>query len=519
MSPTSPNSVPLENSQEGPVKEPSPVHPPSKVGVVGAGIAGISAAIRLAVAGAEVHVFDQNSYTGGKLTAFILGGYRFDAGPSLFTLPHLVDELFALAGRSPREHFDYHSLDRVCTYYWPDGTALAMHSSVEQNEAEIKRVFGERESRAVRAYFEAARKKYDLTAPFFLEQSLHRMRTFLDKRVLKVLTSLPALGLLNTLDKENKNHFRDPRLVQLFNRYATYNGSSPYQTPGIMQMITHLEHGLGAFLPVGGMHEISQSLTRLAQDLGVTFHLGERVERIVVEQGKVQGLEAAGRVHPFDQVVCNSDVKHAYTHLLPKEVKRPAKTLAQQPSSSALIFYWGIGAKFDKTDVHTIFFSEDYQREFERIHNNGPFWEDPTIYVHVTSKVEPQDAPEHGENWFVMINVPADQGQDWDRIIPMARAKILERLSKELDTDVEQLIEVEDVLEPRTIASRTSSVGGALYGTSSNDRMAAFLRHPNKKNNVEGLYFCGGSAHPGGGVPLCLLSGKIAAEWWQDDNQ
>lgn len=491
--------------------------PIAKVGVVGAGIAGISAAVRLAAAGAEVHVFDQNVYTGGKLTAFELGGYRFDAGPSLFTLPHLVDELFTLAGRSPRAHFNYHSLDRVCTYYWPDGTTMAMHADVERNVKEIERTFGSKEAHGVRSYFREAAKKYDLTAPFFLEQSLHRARTFFDKRVLRVLSAIPSLGLFNTLDSENKRHFSDPRLVQLFNRYATYNGSSPYQTPGIMQMITHLEHGLGAYLPVGGMHEISQSLTRLAEDLGVVFHLGHRVDKIAVEGGRTTGLEAAGTFYPFDQIVCNSDVKHAYTHLLPAEVKRPEKTLAQQPSSSALIFYWGIGAKFEQTDVHTIFFSEDYEREFDRIHNNGPFWEDPTIYVHVTSKVEPEDAPEHGENWFVMINVPADQGQDWDRIIPLARKEILKRLSQALNTAIEPLIEVEEVLEPRTIASKTSSVGGALYGTSSNDRMAAFLRHSNKKSGVEGLYFCGGSAHPGGGVPLCLLSGKIAVDWWQDD--
>lgn len=490
-----------------------------RVAVVGAGIAGLSAAVRLAAKGAKVVVYDQNPYTGGKVTAFEVGGYRFDAGPSLFTLPELMDELFELTGRDPRAHFNYYTHDTVCRYFWSDGTKLTLYPDVEKNVEAIGLTFGAAQAKGVRKYFADAAEKYELTAPFFLQGSLHRLKTFLDTRVFRVLAAIPRLGLFSTLNEANEGYFSEPKLVQLFNRYATYNGSSPYLTPGIMQMITHLEHGLGTYLPVGGMHEISQSLTRLAVDLGVDFRLGQPVEKILAHQGKVKGVQVAGEAEDFDDVFCNADVKHAYAHLLDASVKRPAKTLAQEPSSSALIFYWGVGAEFPELDLHNIFFSEDYHREFKAIVENGTFWDDPTIYVNITSKLEPGDAPKGGENWFVMINVPADQGQPWDEIIPLARKAILERLSKDLGRDIEALIEAEEVLEPRTIYSKTSSVGGALYGTSSNDRMAAFLRHPNKKRGVEGLYFCGGSAHPGGGVPLCLLSGKIATNWWSDDNR
>jgi phytoene dehydrogenase-like protein len=169
--------------------------------------------------------------------------------------------------------------------------------------------------------------------------------------------------------------------------------------------------------------------------------------------------------------------------------------------------------------MHNILFSQDYKQEFERIANNGPFWEDPTVYINITSKLESSDAPAGGENWFVMINVPHDSGQDWDTIIKKARKSIIERINAVLGCDLDELIEFEDVLEPRLIERRTSSVGGALYGTSSNDRMAAFLRHPNRHLRAKGLYLCGGSAHPGGGVPLCLLSGKIASEWLIEDFQ
>ena len=489
----------------------------ASVAVIGSGIAGLSAAIRLSLQGRKVVVFEKNTYTGGKITAFEKQGFRFDMGPSLFTMPQLVEELFELAGKTPKDYFQYHTHDEVCRYFWLDGKCLTLYPSVDRNVEAITTVFGKESGRRVRKYFDDARKKFELTAPFFLESSLHKAKTFLSPRVLKVISEIPRLGLFSTLDDQNKRYFKEPKLVQLFNRYATYNGSSPYQTPGIMQMISHLEHGMGTHFPVGGMHAISQSLTKLAQELGVQFELSSMVEHILVEENKVQGVMVNGTERMFDLVVCNSDIKHAYHELLPKQVRRPKKTLAQEPSSSALIFYWGIGQTFPEMDLHNIIFSEDYKEEFDRICSNGPFWKDPTIYIHISNRLEVDDAPKGKDSWFVMVNVPYDQGQDWEDIVRKVRRKLIERISSVLGKDIASLIETEEILTPTQIQQRTSSVGGALYGTSSNERMAAFLRHSNKSSSVKGLYFCGGSAHPGGGVPLCILSGKIAAEWIKED--
>lgn len=489
----------------------------ASVAVIGSGIAGLSAAIRLALQGKQVIVFEQNDYTGGKITAFEKQGYRFDMGPSLFTMPHLVEELFKLAGKTPSDYFQYHTHVEVCRYFWLDGKQIILYPSVEKNVEAITTVFGNESGKQVRKYFNDARKKFDLTAPFFLESSLHKMKTFLSPRVLKVVSEIPRLGLFSTLDDENKRYFKESKLVQLFNRYATYNGSSPYQTPGIMQMISHLEHGMGTHFPVGGMQAISQSFTKLAKELGVQFELSSTVEKIMVKEKKVSGVVVNGVERMFDLVVCNSDIKHTYQELLPEQVRRPKKTLAQEPSSSALIFYWGVGQTFPAMDLHNIIFSEDYKKEFDRIRTNGPFWEDPTIYIHISNRLEVNDAPKGKDSWFVMVNVPYDQGQNWERIIGKVRRKLIERISSVLRKDIAPLIEAEEILTPPQIQQRTSSVGGALYGTSSNDRMAAFLRHSNKSSSVKGLYFCGGSAHPGGGVPLCILSGKIAAEWIKED--
>jgi phytoene dehydrogenase-like protein len=205
------------------------------------------------------------------------------------------------------------------------------------------------------------------------------------------------------------------------------------------------------------------------------------------------------------------DMVNAYKTILKKQ-EQPKKLLEQPKSSSALIFYWGIRQVFEEVGMHNIFFSEDYEQEFEHLFKKGTIYEDPTVYINCTSVCKPDDAPTGAMNWFTMINVPNNQGQDWDQLIAKARKDILAKLSRLLHADIEQLIDFEEILDPRTIESKTSSAQGALYGNSSNTRFAAFLRHPNFSSQLKNLYFCGGSVHPGGGIPLALLSAKIMSE-------
>jgi phytoene desaturase len=351
---------------------------------------------------------------------------------------------------------------------------------------------------------------YDATHKAFMERSLHRFSSYVSMDILKCVAHIPWLNLFTTMHKANEQRLNHPKLVQLFDRYATYNGSNPYSAPGILNIIPHLEHGFGTFFPRKGMHSITTSLVQLAQDLGVKFRFNERVEEITVEAKQVTGVRTTTNFYPAKTVFCNSDIKPAYTHLL-KDQPRPKKTMEQEPSSSAMIFYWGIKHSFPQLDLHNIFFSEDYQQEFTSIFHEKTVSNDPTVYVHISSKVVTTDAPEGCENWFVMVNVPHNQGQDWEALRAQISTSVLEKLSRILNTDIASLIETEDYLDPIRIEERTGSFGGALYGASSNDRMAAFFRHPNF-SKINGLYFAGGSVHPGGGIPLCLLSAKIAIE-------
>ena len=483
-----------------------------KVGIIGSGIAGIATSIRLAVKGHQVEVFEAAAHPGGKLSEIQVGNYRFDAGPSLFTLPDLVDELFTLAGENPKKHFDYDKLDINCQYFFPDGTNLTAFADLDKFGIEIQQKLGE-SPQSLKKAVKNSSLLYESLSDLFMFSSLQDIKTFISKAAFKAYLKIPRLGFFNTMNGANKKLFSDPRLVQLFNRYATYNGSSPYKTPATMNIIPHLEMSLGAYFPKGGMYAITKSLVELAKRQGVVFHFNTPVQQICIDNKKATGLKIAGRKIQFDRVVSNMDIVNSYKKLMPS-IKAPEFLLKQPKSSSALIFYWGIKKKFQELDVHNIFFSGDYQSEFQHLFDTQSIYHDPTVYVHISSKKESQDAPEYGENWFTMINVPNNTGQNWEKLIADARKNIVQKLTDQLNQSIAELIECEEILDPRLIESKTSSALGALYGNSSNNLFAAFLRHANKSRRIKGLYFCGGSVHPGGGIPMSLSSAKIVDKYF-----
>ncbi len=482
--------------------------------VVGAGIGGLATAARLAASKKfEVTVLEQAAGPGGKLTSFTEKGFRFDAGPSLFTLPHLIDELTELSEN--QSAFGYTKLDRSCHYFWEDGTSFIAWADRQKLAQEIQSVFGVDPMPTLK-HLDHSRFLYDKTASLFMERSLHKLKSYFSREVIKALFSVGRLNLTTTMHKANANALNHPKLVQLFNRYATYNGSDPYRAPGVLNIIPHLEHNIGTFFPNGGMYSITLSVEQVAKDLGVTIHYNAPVDEILIAKNKVTGVATRDATHEAEVVVSNADVFTTYRHLLPHQ-KAPERILQRERSTSALIFYWGINASFSELHLHNILFSDNYREEFTLLQDGASISEDPTVYINISSKCEPTDAPPNAENWFVMINVPSNVNQNWDALIPKARASIVQKINRMLNTDIEPLIECESILDPRTIESRTSSHMGALYGTASNDRMAAFLRHPNFSQSISGLYFCGGSVHPGGGIPLCLLSARIVNELIEND--
>lgn len=479
----------------------------TKAVVIGSGIGGIAAAIRLAVKGYDVTVLEAHDTPGGKLNELRMNGYRFDMGPSLFTLPEEVDALFTIAGEQVKDHFAYAPLEVITRYFYPDGSTITAWQDVSRLAQEIEEKTAD-DAQTFKAFLEYSKQIYELTKDTFLFRSLHKVSTFTTPEVRKALSQIHKLDLWRTMHQANAAHFKDPRLVQLFDRYATYNGSNPYQAPATLNVIPHLEHQIGAFFPAKGMYDITRSLVALAERQGVTFKYQSPATKVIQERGRVKGVMVKDRMMPASVVVSDVDITHFYRHLLP-EIKVPGRYFNQPRSSSALIFYWGMDRTFPELDLHNIFFTRDYHREFEAIFTEKGFNADPTIYVFISSKQIPDDAPKGGENWFVMINMPHNTGQDWDQLIAQERRVVQQKLSARLKVPIAKHITCEHILDPRGIEQRTGSHLGALYGNSSNSRFAAFLRHPNFSRKVKGLYFTGGSVHPGGGIPLCLASARI----------
>lgn len=478
--------------------------------IIGSGVAGMATAIRLAVLGFEVTVYEKNNYPGGKLSAFTSKGYHFDAGPSLFTQPKNIEELFQLADEPIEDYFTYQQLPLACKYFYDDGKIINGHTDIGLLATELNSVLGERED-AVRNYLTESANVYENVGTVFLNYSLHKRKTWFNKRIVKALAAVKYGHLFKTLNRYNLSKFSSPEAVQLFNRYATYNGSNPYKAPGMLSLIPHLEYNEGTFYPTGGMISITNALFKLAQKKGVQFVFDTPVQQIIHHEGKVKGVVVHNENVYADFVVSNMDVYFTYKHLLSNQHKAQ-HVLKQERSSSALVFYWGIRKNFPQLELHNIFFANDYKTEFDCLFKKKTLHTDPTIYINITSRIETSMAPHGCENWFVMVNAPANTGQDWESIKLTARKSIIEKLNHHLQTDISDLIETEEILDPVAIEEKTHSYMGSLYGTSSNSKWAAFLRHPNFSSTIKGLYFCGGSVHPGGGIPLCFKSAGIVGE-------
>jgi phytoene desaturase len=478
--------------------------------VIGSGVAGLATSVRLTVQGFETIVFENNDYPGGKLSLIEKGGFRFDAGPSLFTQPQNIEQLFNDAGESITEFFHYEPVPVTCRYFYENGKVLNAFSDVNLFEEELFKVMGEKKGNLT-SYLHKSHKLYNSIGSVFLNHSLHKFNTWINPLVLNALKTVRWSYLFGTLHEHNQRNFSNPQTIQLFNRFATYNGSNPYQTPGMMSLIPHLELNEGVYYPKGGMISITNALYQLALKKGVKFYFKSPVQQIIQNSGRVKGVVVNDENYFADVVVSNADIYFTYQKLL-KDNIAAKKILKQERSCSGVIFYWGMNREFPQLQLHNIFFSNNYKKEFDSIFKQKQLFNDPTVYVNITSKMEVGQAPDGKENWFVLVNAPANTNQNWEVNKEQLKRNVIKKISAILGENIEQAIEVEETLDPLTIESRTGSYSGALYGTSSNSKMAAFMRHPNFKTHIRGLYFCGGSVHPGGGIPLCFKSAEIVSK-------
>jgi phytoene desaturase len=353
---------------------------------------------------------------------------------------------------------------------------------------------------------------YNYAAKFFLYTPIHELKLLVRKITLKNLIQLGRLDAFSTVHQRVGKYFKDPRLVQIFDRFATYNGSDPFKAPATLNIIAHVELNQGAYYLKGGMYRLVESLVKLCEELQVDINYDSPVRKILNDQHRAKGVQVNGRTIESDFVICNADVVNAYNQLIDGFERRKYKLKKLEPSLSGMVFLWGVKGKFDQLSHHNIFFSRNYRQEFQDLFEQKTAPSDPTVYIAITSRQDPDHAPENHENWFVLLNMPyLSQEQDWNSSVPKMRHAIITRLMKR-GVDVSKSIVHEKVLTPLDFMNIYNANRGSIYGISSNKQLSAFLRPPNRSREVNNLFFVGGSTHPGGGIPLVILSAKLVSE-------
>jgi phytoene desaturase len=478
----------------------------SNVIVVGGGLGGLAAALRLQHAGLQVILLEKNDQLGGKAGCLECDGYRWDTGPSLFTLPGILAELFSDTGHRMEDHLELIRLDPICRYFWRDGTII------DEDEAFFRQP-------EVAAFLEYASGIYDLSGEAYLHYPPEEFWRALTPDNWPMLKHLPKITTFSTLADVVDRKFSDPRLRQLFKRYATYNGSSPYLTPSTFNIIPYVEQAFGGWYPRGGIYRIVETLEKLCRESGVVIQTGCEVTSY--DGDRIHYRDADGHPHSLGApvLVWNGDTTLAYRdHLrLPGADKLARRYDRPTRSHSGYVLFLGVNHRYPQLDHHNIFFSDDYETEFTDIFDRRtPLSADPTLYVNITSRNDPDDAPPGGDNWFVLVNVPSDtEDIDWAEAGPKLEEKVIDHLEARGLDQLRSHIQVRKSISPADFSGRHLVNQGALYGWASHSIRTSVLRPPLRSPIDRNLYFVGGTTHPGGGIPLVLLSAKMVSEMVQ----
>lgn len=484
----------------------------NKVVVVGAGVGGLACAIDLASRGLEVWVVEKALQPGGKMREAIVGDARVDCGPTVLTMRWVFDALFAAAGDALENHLVLHSCDVLARHAWSQEERLDLFADIPQSADAIGRFAGIAEREGYLSFCADARAIYETLRDSFMTAQQTGPMGLAARVGLGQAPALMNIRPFDTLWKALGGYFNDPRLQQLFGRYATYCGSSPFQAPATLMLIAHVEQA-GVWTVQGGMQRLADALETLARRLGVTFRYGEPVRHIEVERGRPSGVVLAdGERVGSDWVVLNADpnalavgafgdaVRHALPSAPPQTRSLSAVTWALQAETSGF-----------PLDRHNVFFSGDYAAEFDDMFNRGRLPTAPTIYV--CAQDRPSAAMSSGgpERLFVLVNAPArgDQADLDPQELAACETKVLDHLARSgltlRPTRAQPVI-----TKPRDFNTMFPATGGALYGRATHGWNAAFQK-PGARTRIPGLYMAGGGAHPGAGVPMAALSGRLAA--------
>ena len=491
----------------------------AKISVIGAGIGGMSSAARLAKQGHQVTVFENSDQSGGKCRTEWFGDYAFDTGPSLLTLPAVFRDLFLKTGKRIEHVLDISPVDPAFNYNFADGSKVTFPNlSNPKTYLEIEKSFGISASQSWRQIIERSEKMWEASRDSFIESELTSIwPLLLRKNLINQINQISPFTSLRSLSEKLN---LDPHLKMIIDRYATYTGSDPRSAPAVLLTIAFVESTFGAWHIKGGIGQLSVALEQRCRDLGVDFQFKSLVTKILVERNKVEGVVLSdGKIIKSDLVVSNSDAEYTFNSLIGNEVssargeRRKLKSATKSLAGFSLLL--GLDNKKSKpVDVkhHNVYFPENYNLEFDQIFTQKVPVTDPTIYLCApkdSSMVKGADK----EAWFVLVNAPRhepESGWDWKDGGQEYAQKIISKMD-DLGLNVTNRLDFMEYRTPADLENYAMAPGGSIYGTSSNSPVSAFLRARNR-SKVKGLFCVGGSAHPGGGLPLVGISAEIVAK-------
>jgi phytoene desaturase len=481
--------------------------------IVGGGLGGLALSLRLAVQGWKVTVCERSSTPGGKMNLFEKDGYRFDTGPSLVTMPEIFEELFTVGGSRLSDHVKLQRIEPLAHYTYADGTRFVHSTSMPDWLATVRNL----DARDVDGFWRFMRlgaRLNEVSRSTFLSRSPSEPPEIRDLSSLKHMPIRHGWGNYN---RTIEQHFHSPHLRQLYNRYPTYVGSSPYRAPATLALIPYIESAFGGWFLIGGLYTLVTAVVELIRKHGGEILTSAEVVRINQDGGKVKGVQLIdGTTLAADAVVMNGDASQ-----IPQLLGEPGASVIppDRRSLSGIVFLLGINKKLTGMHHHNISFSSDYEREFRQLFDEQRFPDDPTVYVNIPSRTDPSLAPSDGESVFIMANAPAADGTEWNPSeTESAWQRVYGRLRKSGFPDLDGSIVVRDVWTPARLAQRYAMPGGSIYGLASHGWKSAFFRPANRDRSIHGLYRVGGSSHPGGGTPMVLLSAKITSRLMERDS-
>lgn len=476
-----------------------------KAVVIGAGLAGMATALRLAAKGWAVTVCERSATPGGKMNRWCTHGYTFDTGPSLITMPDVFEELYQYLGSDMREQVELIQLTHQVNYTFADGTKCCQSSSLPDWLGTVREFEGGTEG--FMAYMELGARLHEVSKSTFFARSPMEPP---GKETLHVLSNMPLLRGWGNYHKEMCHYIKSPYLRKIYDRYMTYVGSSPYHAPGTLCVVPYVEYAQGGWHVRGGLYGIIQSLETLMGKFGVELRLNAEVDQIAHSGKKVEGVRLAdGERLDAEAVIMNGDVSMTGPMLgIEKHRTCPPK----ERSLSGLVFLFALKHRHPDWSHHQVCFSADYDHEFAQLFDKRCFPDDPTVYVNMPSITDRSMTPGDGEVMFVMANAPANDDLSWDaENTEIARKRVMQRLKASGFPDFSEEVVASDIWTPERMEKTYAMPGGSIYGRNSHGKKNAFMRPLNKDTKIKGLYYVGGSTHPGGGTPTVLMSARITA--------